>query len=63
MKSYSHLEERIETEYDYANNLFSKALPIRAFTNKITSTFLLGVEKIVVISIDSIRNIKTYKRI
>ena len=63
MRQFSHLENREVVEYDYASNLFKKALPIRAFTNTITATFLLGLEKICVISINAIDTIRTYRRI
>lgn len=63
MRNFSHLEHVKSVEYDYASNLFSRVLPLRAFTNTITSTFLLGIEQQFVIMINQIRSIKTYFRL
>ena len=48
MRSFKHLENRKIIEFNVESNLFEKSLPIRAFSNKLTATFLIGIEQMVV---------------
>jgi hypothetical protein len=57
---FEHLETKEVVEYDYTNNLLKKSLPIRAFTNTLTSTLVLFAESVLAKTINSTKMIRRY---
>lgn len=57
---YSHLEKIEVVEYDWGNNLLKKSLPIRSFTNRLTSNLLIGCEIMLVKSMKPIDRLKKW---
>lgn len=57
---YNHLQKVESTEFDWKNNLLKKSLPIRAFTNNLTSGLVLAVQNILVASMIPIERLENW---
>lgn len=61
-KKYSHLENVVQTEYDWASNLMVKSLPDRAFKNPLTSNIIMSMQLILVKGFKTADSIRSYFR-
>ncbi len=57
---YTHLQKVAVTEFDWKNNLLKKSLPVRAFTNNLTSGLILSCQTILVESMKPIERLERW---
>ncbi len=57
---YSHFEKIESVKYDWENNLLKKSLPIRAFTNFLTSGLILSAERMLVLSMKPLKRLNNW---
>ena len=60
MKRYQHLENIVQVQYDWKQNMFKKCLPERAFYNQLTANILLSMQTILVKGFSTADLIKSY---
>jgi hypothetical protein len=61
-RDWSHLEKNTKWKYDWKANLFAKALPSRAFSNRLTANVMLTMQAILVQGFSTADSIKSYFR-
>ncbi|BAV39361.1 hypothetical protein BPT24_241 [Tenacibaculum phage pT24] len=57
---FKHLEKTETLKYDWENNLLKRSLPVRAFTNRLTSGLILACEVILVESMKPLQRLREW---